>query len=67
MTFYSGPNSSSFIEQSRLIQYEGKNIFVGYGVADPKGDDCRVFEASITGLPNDIKICLPLVENGARI
>lgn len=42
-----------------LSQYEGKNIFVGYGVADPKGEDCRVFEASITGLQNDIKICLP--------
>ncbi len=42
-----------------LSQYEGKNIYVGYGVADPKGEDCRVFEASITGLENDIKICLP--------
>ncbi len=42
-----------------LGEHEGKNIFIGYGVADPKGEDCRVFEASITGLANDVKICLP--------
>ena len=42
-----------------LGEHEGKNIFIGYGVADPTEEGCRVFEASITGLPNDVKICLP--------
>lgn len=42
-----------------LSGYENKNLFIGYGVADPGGDDCRVFQANVTGLENDIKICLP--------
>ena len=47
------------IENRDLSAYQGKNIYIGYGIVDPRGDDCRVFEKGITGLPNDIKICLP--------
>ena len=37
----------------------GKRIFVGYGVVDPTGDDCKVFTPDITGQDNNITICLP--------
>lgn len=45
--------------QRDLSDLAGKKIVIGYGVADPMGNDCRVFTAVTTGLPNDVKICLP--------
>lgn len=38
---------------------EGKRIFVGYGVVDPTGEDCKVFTPTLTGLENNITVCLP--------
>jgi len=37
----------------------GKRLYVGYGVVDPTGRDCRVFPAAATGMPNDVTVCLP--------
>jgi len=42
-----------------LSQYAGKKLFVGYGVADPTGKDCRIFPSSQTGLGEPITVCLP--------
>lgn len=42
-----------------LSHLEGKKLFVGYGLADPKNGDCKVFPASETGYTNDITVCLP--------
>jgi len=47
------------VTQRDLTDMAGKKIVIGYGVADPMGNDCRIFTADVTGLPNDIKICLP--------
>ncbi|MFA6195333.1 MAG: hypothetical protein WC656_01660 [Sulfurimonas sp.] len=38
---------------------QGKRIFVGYGVIDPTGDDCKVFTPDVTGQENNITVCLP--------
>lgn len=37
----------------------GKKIFVGYGVADPRGENCRTFDANLTSTGNAISVCLP--------
>lgn len=42
-----------------LSNFKGKHIFVGYGVVDPKGNNCRVFPSYLTGLDHNITICLP--------
>jgi len=42
-----------------LEQMKGKKIFIGYGVVDPEGKNCKKFPPSVTGMQNDITICLP--------
>jgi len=42
-----------------LSNLKGKKIFVGYGVVDPTGSDCKVFPPEITGAENNITVCLP--------
>ena len=37
----------------------GKKIFVGYGTVDPKGEDCKIFTPDVTGMENNITVCLP--------
>lgn len=46
-------------KQKDLSNLEGKRIFIGYGVVDPTGDDCKVFTPDVTGYENNITICLP--------
>lgn len=36
-----------------------KKLYIGYGIADPHGEECKVFPKAQTGLPNDVTICLP--------
>ena len=38
---------------------QDKKLYVGYGVANPSGNNCKVFTPLITGLENNISICLP--------
>lgn len=45
--------------QKNLSMLKGKRLFVGYGVVDPSGKNCKIFLKSQTGLPNDVTICLP--------
>lgn len=45
--------------QQDLSSMDGKSLVVGYGIADPKGQDCRVFKSFETGLANDVTVCLP--------
>lgn len=46
-------------KNKNLANLKGKKIFVGYGVVDPTGDDCKIFTPDITGLENNITVCLP--------
>ena len=46
-------------KEKNLSAFAGKKIFVGYGVVDPTGSDCRVFPPSQTGMENDVTVCLP--------
>jgi hypothetical protein len=46
-------------KNKNFTNLQGKKIFVGYGVVDPTGDDCRVFPPSVTGQENNITVCLP--------
>ena len=39
--------------------FAGKHIFVGYGVVNPTGTDCKVFTPDVTGMENNITVCLP--------
>ena len=36
-----------------------KKLFVGYGIVDPEGENCKIFRKSDTGMTNDIRVCLP--------
>lgn len=36
-----------------------KKLYVGYGIVDPRGENCKTFPAATTGLPNDVSVCLP--------
>ena len=47
-----------FKEQD-MTALAGKRIFVGYGVADPTGTDCRVFSPEYTGMDQNATVCLP--------
>lgn len=51
-------NLKIFNEQD-LSHLAGKKVVVGYGVADKKGTDCKVFLASDIGELQDITVCLP--------
>lgn len=42
-----------------MTKLADKNLYVGYGVSDPKGEECKIFPKSETGLPNDVTVCLP--------
>ena len=42
-----------------LTNLKGKQIFVGYGIVDPKGEDCKIFPPHITGQDNNLTVCLP--------
>lgn len=42
-----------------LSVLRGKKLYVGYGVIDPSGKNCKVFLASETGLDHNTTICLP--------
>ena len=42
-----------------MSELGNKKLYIGYGVADPKGDNCKIYRAVDTGLPNDVSICLP--------
>jgi len=42
-----------------LSKFKGKHIYIGYGVADPTGKNCRIFTSDSTGLDHNITICLP--------
>lgn len=46
-------------ENQDLSNLAGKKLYVGYGVANQKGSDCKVFKAADTGLTEDITVCLP--------
>lgn len=73
-TMSSSPTNLKFFKQYDLLPDEialelfkekemaalaGKRIFVGYGVVDPTGTDCRVFEPSSTGMDQNVTVCLP--------
>lgn len=42
-----------------ISDLKDKKLYVGYGVADPKQKECKIFLAADTGAPNDITVCLP--------
>jgi len=42
-----------------LSHLAGKKLYVGYGIADQKGEDCKIFPAAETGQAHDITVCLP--------
>lgn len=46
-------------EDMDLQGLEGKNILIGYGIAMPTGNNCKMFPPSITGMTLPIEICLP--------
>ena len=45
--------------QKNLSILHGKKLYVGYGVIDPSGKNCKIFLKSQTGLPNNVTVCLP--------
>jgi hypothetical protein len=49
----------TIFDKKDLNKYMGKHIFIGYGIVDPKGKNCRVFTPEYTGLDHNITICLP--------
>lgn len=51
--------SINVFKNKDMSAFAGKHIFVGYGVVDPKGKDCKVFTPDITGAENNITVCLP--------
>ena len=55
------PNEISLdvLKDKDMSAFKGKHIFVGYGVVDPTGTDCKVFDTKLTGLDNNITVCLP--------
>lgn len=46
-------------ENKDLSAIGDKKLFVGYGIADAKGQNCIVLKPENTGLAEDTKICLP--------
>lgn len=42
-----------------MTSLSNKKLYIGYGIADPKGEECKIFPKAQTGLPNDVTICLP--------
>lgn len=42
-----------------LSSLAGKKLYVGYGLADPKGHNCRTFPGNMTDSGQDETICLP--------
>lgn len=46
-------------ENKDLSAVGNKKLFVGYGIADAKGQNCMLFNPNTTGLNESITICLP--------
>ena len=42
-----------------LTGFENKKLFVGYGVAEATGNNCKLYPPAVTGKPLPITICLP--------
>lgn len=42
-----------------MTSLKDKKLYIGYGIADPNGEECKIFPKAQTGLPNDVTICLP--------
>lgn len=51
--------SIKILNKRDLSSFVGKHIFVGYGTINPHGHNCRVFPSSVTGMDNNVTICLP--------
>ena len=55
------PDEMNFkiFENQDLSHLAGKKLYVGYGVANKNGSNCKIFRAVDTGWDNDTTICLP--------
>ena len=51
--------SIKILDKRDLSKFVGKHLYVGYGVVDPRGKDCRIFTKKETGMDNNVTICLP--------
>lgn len=51
--------SVKVLDKRNLSNFAGKHVFVGYGIVDPHGNDCKIFTPANTGMDNNVTICLP--------
>jgi len=51
--------SIEILNKRDLSSFAGKHVYVGYGVVDPHGNDCKIFTPENTGMENNVTICLP--------